>query len=55
VKVRVKIRDKATGELLDELDDEGTDYAVVRDSIFARIPDGWQAISIAVDRPETFV
>jgi hypothetical protein len=54
VKVRVKIRDKTIGEL-DELDDEGTDYAVVRDSVLARIPEGWQAISIAVDRPETFV
>ena len=51
MKVRVKIRNKATGEL-DDLEGEGTDYAVVRDSVLARIPEGWQAISIAVDRAE---
>jgi hypothetical protein len=51
VKVRVKIRAKGTEETR-ELEDEGGDYAVVRDSIFAQIPDGWQALHIAVDRPE---
>lgn len=51
MKVRVKIRDKATGEL-DDIEDEGGDYVVVRDGVLARIPDGWQALHIAVDRAE---
>lgn len=53
MKVRVRIRDTASGEL-GVLEDEGTEYTVVRDSLYGRVPVGWQALWVKVDLPETF-
>ena len=51
MKVTVTARSVETGEVRTP-EAEGVDYFELRDQLYAAIPDGWKAISIAVNRTE---
>lgn len=53
MKVRIGTRETPTGEV-QTVEADGADYQTAKVAALERVPEGWQAIHIRVDRPEKF-